>query len=233
LSALWTWAANEGYVEKNILCTIPPPRVVAPVIETFTQDDIKALLKACDKGHTWKTRDTSSERPTADRDRAIVMTLLDSGIRASELCDMKITDVNLTTGSIKVIGKGSKERIVQVGRRTSQTLWKYLTPRLDSARNGDTVFVVSWPYDPHPMDRHVLDTLLRRIGARAGVSKVYPHKFRHTFAINYLRNGGDLFTLQELLGHADLEMVKRYARIAQIDCANAHRQASPVDNWRL
>jgi integrase/recombinase XerD len=233
LSALWTWAVNEGYVEKNIVHTIAPPRVVAPVIETFTQDEIKALLKACDKGRTWKTRDTTSERPTADRDRAIVMTLLDSGVRASELCTMKISDVNLAAGSIKVIGKGSKERIVLVGRRTSQTLWRYLTPRLETARNGDTVFVVSWPIDPHPMDQFVLDTLLKRIGERAGVSKVYPHKFRHTFAINYLRNGGDLFTLQELLGHAHLEMVKRYARIAQIDCANAHRQASPVDNWRL
>ncbi len=233
LSALWTWAVNEEYVEKNVVRTIAPPHVTVPVIETFTQDDIKALLKACDKGRTWKTRDTTSERPTADRDRAIVMTLLDSGVRASELCKMKISDVNLATGSIKVIGKGSKERIVLVGRRTSQTLWKYLTPRLDTARNGETVFVVGWPSDPRPMDRLVLDTLLKRIGARAGISKVYPHKFRHTFSINYLRNGGDLFTLQELLGHADLEMVKRYARIAQIDCANAHRQASPVDNWRL
>jgi len=110
---------NEGYVEKNIVRTIAPPRVVAPVIDTFTQDDIRALLKACNNGRTWKTRDTTSERPTADRDRAIVMTLLDLGVRASELCEMKVSDVNLATGSIKVIGKGSKERVVLVGWRTS------------------------------------------------------------------------------------------------------------------
>lgn len=234
LSALWTWAAGEGYVEKNIVRAIDPPRAVAPVIETFSQEDIRALLKACDNSHTWKNREsTANERPTAERDRAIILILLDTGVRASELCKMKITDVNLATGGIKVKGKGSKERIVQVGRRTSQVLWKYLVPRLDSARDGDLVFVVGWPGDPRPMHRLVLNTLLKRIGERADVSKVYPHKFRHTFAINYLRNGGDVFTLQELLGHANLEMVKRYARIAQIDCVNAHRQASPVDNWRL
>ncbi len=227
LSALWTWGVNEGYLEKNLVRTIAPPRVVAPVIETFTQDEVKAMLKACDRDNA------NCHRRTADRDHAIILTLLDAGIRASELCDMKIGNINLATGSIKVKGKGGKERIVRVGRRTAQVLWKYLAPRLEKARPTDLVFVVGKCGEMRPMTRHVLRTLLMRIGERAGVSNVHPHKFRHTFAINYLRNGGDVFTLQELLGHSDLEMVKRYARVAQIDCANAHQQASPVDNWRL
>jgi hypothetical protein len=75
--------------------------------------------------------------------------------------------------------------------------------------------------------------LIKNIAARAGVQKAYPHKFRHTFAITYLRSGGDVFTLQSLLGPDSLDMVRHYARIAQVDVEQAHQKASPVDNWQL
>jgi integrase/recombinase XerD len=75
--------------------------------------------------------------------------------------------------------------------------------------------------------------LIKRIAERAGVKNAYPHKFRHTFAITYLRSGGDIFTLQEMLGHGSLDMVRHYAKVAQVDVEQAHRKASPADNWRL
>lgn len=103
----------------------------------------------------------------------------------------------------------------------------------EGAGESDPLFVVGARHKARPMDRSVLHHLLQRIGERAGVRNTYPHRFRHTFAINYLRNGGDLFTLQAMLGHSDLEMVRRYARIAQVDVAQAQQRASPVDKWRL
>ena len=83
------------------------------------------------------------------------------------------------------------------------------------------------------MTQDGLRHLIKRIADRAEVENAYPHKFRHTFALTYLRSGGDVFTLQALLGHTSLDMVRHYARIAEIDIEQAHRRASPVDNWRL
>jgi len=228
------WAVNEGYVEKNIIRTIEPPKVQEPIIEPFTKEEVQALLKACDVSKTWKNRSTTTNtRPTADRDRALILTLLDSGIRASELCGIKKADLDLTSNSIKVIGKGNKPRLVQIGRRTSQAIWKAMLSRLESMRDDDPVFAVGTNGNERPLTRFHLLTLLERLGERAGVKSVYPHRFRHSFAIAYLRNGGDVFTLQQLLGHSELAMVRRYARIAQTDCAVVHQRASPVDNWRL
>jgi len=234
LSGLWTWGVEEGFVSANIVRTIDPPDPKAPVVETLTKDEIDALLGACDRGKTWKTRQlTASDRPTADRDRALILLLLDTGLRASELNGVKFGDINMTANSIKVLGKGQKERLVYFGKRTAKALWKLLTPRLKDSKPDNLVFTVGAADDLRLMTRDVLRRLLVRIGERAGVANVYPHRFRHTFAITYLRNDGDLFTLQDLLGHSDMAMVKHYARIAQTDCVKAHQKASPVDNWRL
>jgi len=75
--------------------------------------------------------------------------------------------------------------------------------------------------------------LVKRLGEKASVHNVHPHRFRHTYAIQFLRNGGNLFELQQILGHEDLAMVKNYVRLAQLDLENAARRSSPADNWRL
>jgi integrase/recombinase XerD len=83
------------------------------------------------------------------------------------------------------------------------------------------------------MQRRSLTTLISRIGERAGVPNAYPHRFRHTFAVNYLRNGGDSLALKAVLGHTSLRMVDHYARLATEDLAAIQRTADPADNWKL
>jgi len=104
--------------------------------------------------------------------------------------------------------------VVYFGKRTGHAIWKNLLPRLEEIQEGDPVFVAGHQQDWRQISRHVLWRLLKRIGERTGVDKVHPHRLRHTFAITYIRNGGDIFTLKALLGHSDVAMVERYARIA-------------------
>ncbi len=232
LSALWTWAMEEGLAAANPIRAIEAPKVVEPVIEIFTKEQIEKMLEACERNR-WKSGRTTSERPTGDRDRAIVLMLLDTGLRAQELCDITIGALNLNGNSVKVLGKGNKQRVVYFGKRTAKAIWKSLVLRADAMKPEERLFLVDYPRDPRPMDRRVLLHLLNRLGERAGVPGVHPHRFRHSFAITYLRNGGDVFTLQMLLGHSDLSTVKRYARMAQMDCERVHQTASPVDCWKL
>jgi integrase/recombinase XerD len=130
---------------------------------------------------------------------------------------------------ILVLGKGTKERQVQFSARTGQAIWRYLASRPDAGPT-DPLFATQ---DGYPMDRDNLRHVIERIGERAKIDDVHPHRFRHTFAIQFLRNGGDPFTLQMLLGHSTMDMVKRYLALAQTDLEAAHRKASPVDHWRL
>ena len=117
-----------------------------------------------------------------------------------------------------------------MGKSTRRSIWIYLASREDGEDAEAPAFVGKFG---RPVNKMSLRHLLTDLGNKAGIKKCHPHRFRHTFAITYLRSGGDVFTLQSLLGHGSLDMVQHYARIAQIDVENAHRRASPADNWRL
>ncbi|MCB0141992.1 MAG: tyrosine-type recombinase/integrase [Caldilineaceae bacterium] len=232
LSSLWSWAEQELGAPHIIRGRVQTPRYTEKKIEPFTQEEVKQLLKGINYSQEWETatgKITQSQRPTADRDRAIVLTLLDSGVRASELCALTLRDYDRKRGRLYIRhGKGDKERFAVVGNRTQKAIWRYLAGRTDT-QLGAPLF--STKTGQH-MDRNNLRHTLKGIGKRSGVHNVHPHKFRHTFAINFLRNGGNVFLLKELLGHESLEMVMHYARIAEQDL-DAGQKHSPADNWKL
>jgi site-specific recombinase XerD len=232
LSALWSWAVLFEHVQENVVRKIQPPQPEERAIVPYTEDDVRRILDQLtySKPYSRPGKRTSRHKlPEADRNRAIIMLLLDTGMRATEICSLKIIEVDMRNRYAIPFGKGDKERKLPFSARTGQALFKYLT-----TRKGENVNAPLFKTGQnHALDRIQLLKLLHTAGERAGVQDVHPHRFRHTFAIQYLRNGGDAYTLQELLGHTTMEMVRTYLRIAQIDIDRGHRIASPVDNWNL
>lgn len=232
LSSLWTWLVNEQIVEENVIRRLKPPRVVRKEIVPFTESEIKAIFAALNRSKIYQRdgRNVDHALGSSERNRAILLLMLDTGLRASELCELKIEDLDNRNHRVFVrMGKGMKERLLPFSPRTGQMIWRYLAGRKET-QPGDPLFVGRLN---RPITRTKLAEMCAGIGTRAGVAGVHPHRFRHTFAIQYLKNGGNAFALQSMLGHSSLETVKIYLKLAQVDIDQVHRRASPVDNWRL
>lgn len=232
LSSLWSWAVDELGVE-NPVRQVPRPTFPAPVIVPFTRDEVDAMLKAARyTGEYWDRwgNTTKNRRPTAIRDTAIILVLLDTGLRVSELCRMTLADYYAREKRLHVRhGKGNKRRVVYLGNNSSRALWRYTVKRKDESEDAPLIRTNTG----RPMDRNNVRHTLARIGDRAGVEGVHPHRFRHTFAVSFLRNGGNVFALQRILGHEQLSTVQVYLRLAQADIEEMQRSNSPADRWKL
>jgi site-specific recombinase XerD len=125
------------------------------------------------------------------------------------------------------MGKGSKQRIVHMGVKTQKTMWHYLMLRSEIPSKNEAIWVTTKGL---PLSASGIQQMIVKLGKRLGIG-LSPHKLRHNFALYYLRNGGDVFTLQTLLGHSTLEIVKRYLGSLTIeDAINSHKMCSPADN---
>lgn len=219
LHTFFNWLVAEGFIDQNPMHNIKPPKVPKMVIKPFSAQDIEHLLLLC-SGNTFL--DT--------RNRAIILLFLDTGLRLDELSCIGLNSINFDQETIKVMGKGAKERIVRMGKTTQKALLKYLLMREDN-------YPCLWLTEERkPLKRAGVQIAIKRLCHRAEITdaKPGPHSFRHTAAIACLRNGMDIFTLQEMLGHETLEMTRRYTRsLGADDVIRAHRTASPVDKMKL
>ena len=220
LQAFWSWLEREDFIEQNPFINLKIPKAPKKVIPIFSEEQLRHLFGAIDI--------TSA---IGYRDYTIILTLLDTGIRCSELTGLRLTDVNLESRLLKVWGKGSKERLVPVGAKVQKALWKYLTryrPEPATPRY-EQVFLTR---DGRPLTKDRLEAIVEHYGKKVGITgvRVSPHTFRHTMAVTFLRNGGDVFSLQRILGHSQLEVVRGYVNLAQSDISRVHRRNSPADN---
>lgn len=228
LSVFFKCMIAESIITSNPMIGVARPRPEKRVIEPIPFVHIKAILAATGKSAPYQMNSKTVRNDLklqSDRNRALLLFLLDTGVRVGELVTILKTKVDLNSGSVKVIGKGNKERIVYFSATTAKALLKY------AATNRSRFLFATM--DDRPLDRSNVANIIKRICRRAGVPTYSPHDFRHTFAVNYLRNYPNIYALQQMLGHSSLDMVKRYLVLSESDLKNAHMHASPVENWNL
>ena len=227
IKRFFNWLIGEKVVKENPMDPLRPPTVHPPLIKPFTVEEINKLLEVCDRD----PRD-------GVRNKAIILTFLDTGVRLRELISIKLADVDIEAGIIKVMGKGAKERNVCFGNLCRRALIEYVTTR---EHKSEWLFLTSQYGLPY-VKGNALSHLIRILGRRAGLSGVRcsPHTFRHTFATMFLVNAGakekagaGQMELQTLLGHSTQKMTKLYTSTVQgSNAVAAHRQFSPVDNMK-
>jgi site-specific recombinase XerD len=221
LRAFYSWLYREGYTEDNELITLRVPKAPKKLVVILTEEEIQRVLSCL----VIKTE-------VGIRNKALLMTLLDTGLRCFELVNLTIGDADLERGYLKVMGKGGKERIVPIGSSVQKILQRYIyhfRPE-PSHLMVDNVFLT---IEGKPLTINGVKLLFRRLAKKSGVKRLHVHLCRHTFATNYLINGGDVFSLQQILGHSTLEMVRHYVTLAASQVTVQHRKFSPMDHMEF
>jgi site-specific recombinase XerD len=216
IRAFLYWLEREGELSANPIRRLRPPRVPEQLLDPVSLDDVRAMLGACDR-----------QSELGCRDRAVILALLDTGARASEMIALNMEDVDLRTGTVLVrCGKGRKPRATFLGARSQRVMIRYLRYRR-TAMAGDPLWSTN---EGKRLSYSGLRDILRRRARAAGVPAPTLHAFRRGFAILSLRNGADVYSLQRLLGHSSLQVLRRYLKQTRADLHEAHRRTGPVDN---
>jgi len=216
LRALLLWYEQEYEPEgwKNPVLKIKPPKQAKELLKPVELSDVRKLIEAC------------KDDFYGIRDKAIFYFLLDTGLRAAELLSLNMEDIT-ADGVVNVKhGKGDKARVVFLNKRSRRYFNAYLKLRKD---DNEAV----WVSPRTGMERLTYDGLrmiMKTRSVKANIPEVTCHEFRRAFAINMLRNGADVFTLQKLMGHASLTVLRRYLNQTELDVRVVHRRTSPADN---
>ena len=231
IMAFLRWCYREEILDHDLTERLKLPKADKKHIRVFTDEEVKALHEACAAGDGGLRPDV--RRMLTARNRAVLWFLLDTGIRASELCGIRFMDFDRKHGTVYIMGKGAKERKVLLGQRGSHYLCAYLDYWRGEPENNDEYLILT--DDGNALTYESITQLFRRLKKRSGVSdkRVSAHTCRHWYAIRFLLKGGKLFALQRHLGHETLEMVKIYAFITDQDAEDEKRKYSPADDVEI
>lgn len=217
LKTFGRWLFREGYTVENPLERVQLPSVEKRLVVPLTPEEKEIILSHLDQSTDLGCRDT-----------AIIRIMLDSGLRLSEVVNLQVRNADLRSQSVKVMGKGGKERKVGIGLATLKALRRYIYNfRPDPEDGVDNLFLTR---QGRPLKPGTLKLFFTRLAQRTGIERLHAHLLRHTFACDFLRMpGSDLFTLQDILGHSTLDMVRHYSRLSQDEVVEKHKRLSPVD----
>jgi integrase/recombinase XerD len=220
ISALRTYykfLVGEGLAERDPTERLDSPKQWRTLPAVLTAEEVERLLSA-----------PSAESPLAIRNRALLELGYATGMRVSELVTLKPQDILYTDGLARVLGKGSKERIIPVGRRALGQVSMYaqeIRPQLDHGKGAGRLFLNA---RGTPLSRVGAWTIIKAAARQAGlVKRVTPHTLRHTFATHLLEGGADLRAVQEMLGHADLSTTQLYTHVDREHLRSVHRRFHP------
>jgi site-specific recombinase XerD len=216
LQQFFKWLAAEGEIRTSPMANMRPPHVPDEPPAVLTDEQLRALLKACD-GQEFEER----------RDTAIVRLFLDSGMRRAELTGLKVDDIDFDHNVAIVLGKGRRPRAAAFGRKTAAALDRYLRLRI---RRRDAGLPQLWLGKRGAMTETGIEQVVKRRGRQAGIPSLHPHLFRHTFAHQMLAGGMQEGDLMRLAGWKSRQMLSRYGASAADQRAHAaYQQHSPGD----
>jgi site-specific recombinase XerD len=221
IKLLFRWLVDEEVIGRNPALRLYKPTEPKRVVVTFTHEHLNALFGSCDLSSS-----------LGFRDYVLMLVLLDTGMRVSELCGITLDDLH--DSYIKVFGKGRKEREVGLSPTTAKFIWKYVYQHRAAA--DDTVQSLFTNIAGKPLTPWGVEQILQRIKVAAGITDipVTAHKFRHTFARTWLERGGEVYSLSRLMGHSSVKITEIYledfkSRQARVQ----HAKFSPINNLKL
>ena len=213
----YQYTLRQGKIQVDPTLQIERPKLPRGLPKSLSETDVESLINA-----------PNLETALGVRDRAMIETLYASGLRVSELVNLKISEVSQDVGVVRVMGKGSKERLVPLGEEALDWVKRYVAGARATLLNGrqtDALFVTG---RGAAMTRQMFWHLIKRHAVHAGISKpISPHTLRHAFATHLLNHGADLRVVQMLLGHADISTTQIYTHVARERLKQLHTQHHP------